>query len=54
MNKKYKPQMIARESAIKILYQMKVQNESLNIIMKNFVEKRKYDEGFARIYSSSI
>ena len=44
MNKKYKPQMIARESAIKILYQMKVQNESLNIIMKNFVEKRKYDE----------
>tara|TARA_B100000035_G_C20962858_1_gene537361 strand:- start:194 stop:589 length:396 start_codon:yes stop_codon:yes gene_type:complete len=44
MNKKYKPQMIARESAIKILYQMKVQNESLNMIMKNFVEKRKYDE----------
>ena len=23
---------------------MKVQNESLNMIMKNFVEKRKYDE----------
>ncbi len=44
MNKKYKPQMIARESAVKILYQMKVQNESLNIIMKSFVEKRKYDE----------
>ena len=36
--------MIARELAIKILYQMKVQNESLNIIMKNFVEKRKYDK----------
>ncbi|MEK9793503.1 MAG: transcription antitermination factor NusB [Gammaproteobacteria bacterium] len=48
MNKKYKPQMIARESAIKILYQMKVQNESLNMIMKNFVEKRKYDENLLK------
>ena len=41
--------MIARESAIKILMS-KVQNESLNIIMKNFVEKRKYDEDLLNLF----
>ena len=42
--KKYKPQFIARESAIKILYQMKIQDETLKTIMNGFVEKREYDE----------
>ena len=42
--KKYKPQLIARESAIKILYQMKMQDETLEIIMNGFIEKREYDE----------
>ena len=41
--KKYKPQLIARESAIKILYQMKMQDETLETIMNSFVEKREYD-----------
>ena len=35
--KKYKPQLIARESAIKILYQMKIQDETLETIMNGFV-----------------
>ena len=42
--KKYKPQLIARESAIKILYQMKMQGETLETIMNSFVEKREYDQ----------
>ena len=42
-NKKYKPQQIARESAIKILYQMKMQEEQFVNIMHRFVEKRDYD-----------
>ena len=42
--KKYKPQLIARESAIKILYQMKMQDETLETIMNSFIEKREYDE----------
>ena len=42
--KKYKPQLIARESAIKILYQMKMQDETLETIMNSFVEKREYDQ----------
>jgi len=42
--KKYKPQLIARESAIKILYQMKMNNTSLSDIVSGFVEKRPYDE----------
>ena len=42
--KKYKPQLIARESAIKILYQMKMQDETLEVIMNGFIEKREYDE----------
>ena len=41
--KKYKPQLIARESAIKILYQMKMQNETFEKIMNGFIEKREYD-----------
>ena len=42
--KKYKPQLIARESAIKILYQMKMQGETFEKIMNSFVEKREYDQ----------
>ena len=42
--KKYKPQLIARESAIKILYQMKMQNETFEKIINGFIEKREYDE----------
>ena len=42
--KKYKPQLIARESAIKILYQMKMQDETFEKIMNGFIEKRDYDE----------
>ena len=41
--KKYKPQLIARESAIKILYQMKMQGETFEKIMNGFIEKREYD-----------
>tara|TARA_B100000900_G_C20582402_1_gene718080 strand:- start:473 stop:865 length:393 start_codon:yes stop_codon:yes gene_type:complete len=41
--KKYKPQLIARESAIKILYQMMINDVSLNEVMPSFVEKRPYD-----------
>ncbi len=41
--KKYKPQLIARESAIKIIYQMKINNISLDEVMSGFVEKRPYD-----------
>ena len=41
--KKYKPQLIARESAIKILYQMIINDISLNEVMSGFVEKRPYD-----------
>ena len=42
-DKKYKPQLIARESAIKILYQMKMQGETFEKIMNGFIEKREYD-----------
>ena len=53
--KKYKPQLIARESAIKILYQMKMQDEKLETIMSNFIEKREYDESlFERILSEYV
>ena len=40
-NKKYKPQLIARESAIKILYQMKMQDESIKDVMSSFIEKKE-------------
>jgi len=43
-NKKYKPQMIARESAVKVLYQMKIKNDSYEDIMFSFIEKRPYDK----------
>mgnify|MGYP001478191681 CR=1 FL=1 len=43
-DKKYKPQLIARESAIKILYQMKMNDISLDEAMSNFIEKRTFDE----------
>ena len=53
--KKYKPQFIARESAIKILYQMKIQDETLKTIMNGFVEKREYDESLLeRILSEYV
>ena len=53
--KKYKPQLIARESAIKILYQMKMQDETLEIIMNGFIEKREYDESLLdRILSEYV
>ena len=53
--KKYKPQLIARESAIKILYQMKMQDETLETIMNSFVEKREYDQGLLeRILSEYV
>ena len=53
--KKYKPQLIARESAIKILYQMKMQDETLETIMNGFVEKREYDESLLeRILSEYV
>ena len=53
--KKYKPQLIARESAIKILYQMKMQDEKLEIIMSDFIEKRQYDESLLeRILSEYV
>ena len=53
--KKYKPQIIARESAIKILYQMKMQDETLETVMNSFVEKREYDDTLlARILSEYI
>ena len=53
--KKYKPQLIARESAIKILYQMKMQDETLETIMNSFVEKREYDESLLeRILSEYV
>ena len=43
-NKKYKPQLIARESAVKILYQMKIKDDSLEDVMFSFIEKRPYDQ----------
>jgi N utilization substance protein B len=43
-NKKYKPQLIARESAVKILYQMKIKNDSYEDVMFSFIEKRPYDK----------
>ena len=53
--KKYKPQLIARESAIKVLYQMKMQDETLETIMNGFVEKREYDESLLeRILSEYV
>ena len=53
--KKYKPQLIARESAIKILYQMKMQDETLETIMNGFIEKREYDESLLdRILSEYV
>lgn len=45
-NRKYKPQLIARESAVKILYQMKLKDDSLDDVMFGFIEKRPYDEVF--------
>tara|TARA_B100001059_G_scaffold228969_1_gene260813 strand:- start:454 stop:846 length:393 start_codon:yes stop_codon:yes gene_type:complete len=44
INKKYKPQLIARESAIKILYQMKIKDDSYEDVMLSFIEKRPYDK----------
>ncbi len=41
---KHKPQSIARESAIKILYQMKMSGNSLDEVMIDFVEKRLFDK----------
>ena len=53
--KKYKPQLIARESAIKILYQMKMQGETFEKIMNGFIEKREYDASLLeRILSEYI
>ena len=53
--KKYKPQLIARESAIKILYQMKMQDETFEVIMNGFIEKREYDENLLdRILSEYV
>ncbi len=53
--KKYKPQIIARESAIKILYQMKMQDETLETVMNSFVEKREYDDTLlSRILSEYV
>ena len=55
INKKYKPQLIARESAVKILYQMKIKDDSLEDVMFNFVEKRPYDEKLlSSIFISSL
>tara|TARA_Y100000022_G_scaffold186622_1_gene183356 strand:+ start:606 stop:998 length:393 start_codon:yes stop_codon:yes gene_type:complete len=54
-NKKYKPQCIARESAIKILYQMKMQDESKKAVMNSFIENREYDKNLLdRILSEYI
>ena len=36
--------MIARESAVKVLYQMKIKNDSYEDIMFIFIEKRPYDK----------
>ena len=36
--------MIARESAVKVLYQMKIKNDSYEDIMFSFIEKRPYDK----------
>ena len=44
INKKYKPQLIARESAVKILYQMKIKDDSYENVLFSFIEKRPYDE----------
>ena len=53
--KKHKPQLIARESAIKILYQMKMQDETFERIMNGFIEKREYDESLLeRILSEYV
>ena len=53
--KKYRPQLIARESAIKILYQMKMQGETFEKIMNGFIEKREYDESLLeRILSKYV
>ena len=53
--KKYKPQLIARESAIKILYQMKMQGETFEKIMNGFIEKREYDTSLlVRILSEYV
>ena len=54
-DKKYKPQLIARESAIKILYQMKMQGETFEKIMNGFIEKREYDTSLlVRILSEYV
>ena len=42
--KKFKPQLIARESAIKMLYQMMMSNVTLSEVRLDFVEKRLYDK----------
>mgnify|MGYP001294206143 FL=1 len=42
--KKFKPQLIARESAIKMLYQMMMNNITLSEVRLDFVEKRTYDK----------
>ena len=47
-NKRYKPQLIARESAVKILYQMKLKDDSLDDVMFSFIEKRPYDEALLK------
>tara|TARA_B100000965_G_scaffold397925_1_gene415196 strand:- start:2504 stop:2896 length:393 start_codon:yes stop_codon:yes gene_type:complete len=42
--KKFKPQLIARESAIKMLYQLMMSNVTLSEVRLDFVEKRPYDK----------
>ena len=49
INKKYKPQLIARESAIKILYQMKIKDDSYEDVMFSFIEKRPYDKELLKL-----
>lgn len=54
-NKKHKPQIIARESVLKVIYQLSFNDTSSKEILNNFVEKREYDKDlFKQLLDSYI
>ena len=53
INKKYKPQLIARESAVKILYQMKIKDDSLQFSCTTGVGTKTYPRPVQAQYTAA-
>ncbi len=44
LNSKHRPQILAREAALKVIFQLKFNETSFDDILNSFLEKREYDE----------